>query len=53
MDLEIARKNLIQLKQKTALRVIPISARDELNIKELQAYLRELYDENCYIHKVG
>ena len=52
MDLEIARKNFIELKEKTNLRVIPISAKDNLNISELQAYLRELYDENHYIHKV-
>ena len=52
MDLEIARKNFMELKEKTNLRVIPISAKDNLNISELQAYLRELYDENHYIHKV-
>lgn len=51
MDLDIAKRNLIDLQNHTNLPVFPLSAMNRSNIKPLLLHLRELYDK--YSEKQG
>ena len=53
MDLEIAKKNLIDLQNHTNLPVFPLSAMNRSNIKPLLLHLRELYDKYSEKQDVG
>ncbi|KAL4235149.1 GTPase of the mitochondrial inner membrane that associates with the large ribosomal subunit [Mactra antiquata] len=44
MDLEISRKNYIEMKSRTNLKIIPISAENRQNLKQLLVEMRDMYD---------
>lgn len=44
MDLETSRINCIEMKKRTSLPVIPISAENRLNLKQLLNQIRKMYD---------
>ena len=53
MDLEIAKKNLVDSQDHTNLPVFPLSAMNRSNIKPLLLHLRELYDKYSEKQDVG
>ena len=53
MDLEIAKKNLVDLQNHTDLPVFPLSAMNRSNIQPLLLHLRELYDKYSEKEDVG
>ncbi|XP_045194088.2 mitochondrial ribosome-associated GTPase 2-like [Mercenaria mercenaria] len=46
MDLEISKKNFIELQKRTDMPLFPVSAEKRLNLKPLLMHLRKMYDIN-------